>query len=68
MMDRPFPIVDGDGHVTETDEQVRRYMPEPFRSSRERMDEKWELRGAAEAPELKRPPTDMGWTNSTGRT
>ena len=33
-MDRPFPIVDGDGHVTETEDQVRRYMPEPFRSSR----------------------------------
>ena len=33
-MERPFPIIDGDGHVTETEEQVRRYMPEPFRSTR----------------------------------
>ena len=33
-MARPFKIIDGDGHITETEEQLRRYMPEPFRSSR----------------------------------
>jgi predicted TIM-barrel fold metal-dependent hydrolase len=32
-MDRPFKIIDGDGHVTETEDQVRRYMPEAYRSS-----------------------------------
>ena len=31
-MERSFGIIDGDGHVTETEQQVRRYMPEPFKS------------------------------------
>ena len=31
-MERPFPIIDGDGHITETEAQVRAYLPEPYRS------------------------------------
>jgi predicted TIM-barrel fold metal-dependent hydrolase len=31
-MERPYPIVDGDGHITETEQQVREYLPEPYRS------------------------------------
>ena len=34
MAERPFSIIDADGHVTETEEQVRRYMPESYRTSR----------------------------------
>ena len=33
-MDRPFGIIDGDGHVTETEEQVRRYLPDRLRAGR----------------------------------
>ena len=33
-MDRPFGIIDGDGHVTETEEQVRRYLPDWLRAGR----------------------------------
>ena len=31
-MERPFAIIDGDGHITETEAQVRAYLPEPYRS------------------------------------
>ena len=31
-MQVPYGIIDGDGHVTETEEQVRAYMEEPYRS------------------------------------
>jgi hypothetical protein len=32
MVKRPFPVIDADGHVTETEAQVRQYMEEPYRS------------------------------------
>jgi predicted TIM-barrel fold metal-dependent hydrolase len=55
-MGRTFGIIDGDGHVTETEEQVRRYLPEPLRSSRAHIragHSYWDLslatEGAAEA-------------------
>lgn len=31
-MKRPLPVIDADGHITETEEQVRAYMDEPYRS------------------------------------
>ena len=31
-MKRRFPVIDADGHITETEEQVRAYMDEPYRS------------------------------------
>ena len=31
-MQTPFGIVDGDGHVTESEDQIRPYMDEPYRS------------------------------------
>ena len=31
-MNRPYPVIDCDGHITESEAQVRKYMDEPYRS------------------------------------
>ena len=54
-----FEIIDGDGHVTETWEQIARHLDQPYRQRPlQRLDEEWEKRGHAEAKLLTKSPTE----------